>query len=134
LATTHAIGPHRITIDGDWVELQFIGPVGLDASTPMHAHLAEVLANNNGRAYVLADITRLEGLPPDTRRQMSAWNREHKVTAAAVFGGSFTMRTIVTLALKAIKFRDREQVDAMFARDEQQARSWLLNERAKRER
>jgi hypothetical protein len=118
LATTHAIGPHRITIDGDWVELQFIGPVGLDASTPMHAH----------------DITRLEGLPPDTRRQMSAWNREHKVTAAAVFGGSFTMRTIVTLALKAIKFRDREQVDAMFARDEQQARSWLLNERAKRER
>lgn len=122
-----------MTVDGDWVELHFDGPVDVTESRAMHARLVEVLQSNDQRAFVLADITRLAALHVDARRDMAAWNREHKITAAAVFGGSFAVRTIVTLALKAIKFRDRDQVDAKFARDEQEARSWLLAERARRQ-
>lgn len=132
MASTLAIGRHRMTIDGDWVELRLTGPVGIADSTPMHDTLAAVLDANEGRAYVLADITDLESLHHETRRQMAAWNRDRRISAAAVFGGSFAVRTIVTLALKALKLRDREQIEAMFARDEAEARRWLQAERSRR--
>lgn len=120
-------------VDGDWVEIRFIGPVSGADSNAMHARLAQVLLDNDGRAYLLADITRLETLEIAARRDMAAWNSEHKITAAAVFGGSFTVRTLVTLALKALKLRDRDQLEAVFVKDEDEARSWLAAVRARRE-
>jgi hypothetical protein len=132
LATLHRIGTHRLTVDGDWAELVCDGPLVLSDSTEMHALLARMLADNAARGFLLADIDRLAGLGPDVRRQMSAWNAEHRLTAAAVHGGSFAMRTILTLALKAIKFRDSNQLDVLFARDEPEARRWLTDHHTKR--
>lgn len=132
MAIVHAIGQHRMLVDEDWVELRFVGQVGLRDSVMLHAHLAAVLLDHRGRAYVLADITRMEGLEADARRDMSAWNATHRVTAAAVFGGGFAVRTIVTLALKAIKLRDPDQLELVFTREEPEARAWLLAERARR--
>jgi len=133
LATTQKIGPHQLLFDGDWVELRFFGSVSGEHSTAIHARLAQVLAENDGRAHVLADISRLETLELAARRDMAAWNSEHKITAAAVFGGSFTVRTLVTLALKALKLRDRDQLEAVFVKEEDEARRWLAAVRARRE-
>lgn len=132
MATLHRIGAHRLIVDGDWAELTAVGPLEIPESTEVHAVLARMLADNAGRGYLLADITRLDGMGPEVRRQMSAWNAEHRLTAAATFGGSFPMRTILTLALKAIKFKDSKQLDVLFARDEAEARRWLTDYRAKR--
>jgi hypothetical protein len=128
----HEVGSHRMTVDGDWVEMRFVGVVNVADSSRLHALLAEVLANNAGRAHVLADITRLEGLLPEARRDMSEWNSKHKITAAAVFGGGFTVRTIVTLALKAIKLRDPNQFEVTFTRTEEEARRWLCERAGRR--
>ena len=120
-----------MTVDGDWVELELVGSIGLADSTPIHDRLAQILADHGGRAFLLADITRLAGLQPDVRRQMATWNREHRLSATAVFGGSFTVRTIVTLVLKAIRFRDRDAMEVYFAKEEHEARRWLAARRAK---
>lgn len=129
MGVEYEVGTHRMTVDGDWVELRFVGPVNGADSTKLHDRLAEVLATNAGRAYVLADITRLESLLPEARRDMSAWNARHKISAAAVFGGGFTVRTIVTLALKAIKLRDPDHFEVVFTKTEDEARRWLVGAR-----
>lgn len=95
----HDIGKHRLTSEGDWLELWLIGVVDLADSLKIHVVLEQVLAANHERAFILADISRLEGLPVETRRHMSAWNSQHRISAAAVYGGSFTMRTLMNLAL-----------------------------------
>ena len=97
LPTTHAIGRHQLVVDGDWVEMRFDGPIAGDESTALQRAIAGVLASTGGRAYLLADISGLKGLGTDNRQQMAEWHRKHRITAGAVFGGSFTVRVLVTL-------------------------------------
>lgn len=132
VAVSSMIGSHRVTVDGDWVELQFVGEVERSAAVDIHTLLERVLADNHGTAYVLADISALNGLHPDARRQMAEWNREHKITAAAVHGGGFAVRAIVRLAITAIKLINRDQLECVFTADEAEARRWLAEQRSLR--
>lgn len=132
MAVSSTFGAHRVTVDGDWVEIDFVGEVDRAAAADLHALLEQVLADNDGTAYVLADISAMQGLQPDARRQMAAWNRQHKVTAAAVHGGGFAVRAIVRLALTAIKLMNRDQLEVVFTADEAEARRWLAEQRSLR--
>jgi hypothetical protein len=131
MATSHRLGAHRLSFDGELAEFVIEGPLELPESTAMHDLLARMLVDSAGRGFLLVDITRLTGVGPDVRRHMSAWNARHRLNACALFGGSFAMRTILTLAVKAIKFKDKDQLDVLFARDEPEARAWLAAHRAK---
>lgn len=113
------------------MKLQFVGKAGLAETVAFHALLERKLAER-GRCYVLIDLGGLTGIGADTRRFIGEWNREHKITAGAAFGASFTARVLVTLLLTTVKMMSRDPPEVFIARDEPEALRWLAAEQAAR--
>lgn len=129
VATESLGGSHTLIVDGDWVEVRAIGTVDLDTVTRLHAVLERVLADHEGRAFVLADIAAMGNMTPEARRSVTEWDRHHKVTAAAISGGGFAVRTVLTLVLKAVQLLNHDSLDRVFTGDAAEARAWLLARR-----
>lgn len=120
---TNSFGPHRVTVDGEMVQLKFVGKATYAETVAFHELLAEVL--ERGRCFVLVDLRELDGIDPRARRYIGEWNRSHRITAGAAFGASFTGRAFVTLMLNAIRLMNTNAPEIYMARDEPEARRWL---------
>jgi len=118
------LGRHRVRVDGDLVELQFVGAASLAEAVAFHELLAEVLAER-GRCYVLADLSEMTGIDPRARRYVSDWNREHRITAGSAYGASFSGWVIFTLLLNAIRLMNSNAPEVHMARSELEARQWI---------
>lgn len=129
VATESLGGSHTVIVDGDWVEVRAVGTVDLDTVTRFHAVLERVLADHQGRAFVLADIAAMGNMTSEARRSVTEWDRHHKVTAAAISGGGFAVRTVLTLVLKAVQLLNHDSLDRVFTGDAAEARAWLLARR-----
>ena len=53
-----------------------------------------------------------------------------RLSGTALYGCGFAVRALITLTLNAIQFFGRQQLDAVFVRDEADARSWTDAQRA----
>ncbi len=108
------------------------GEVGLDDIKALQALVLEVLAVE-GRCYALCDLSAMKGLTAAARRQAATWGQgaDERLTASAVYGCGFAVRTLITLTLNAIRLISRAPVDVGFVPDEPAGRAWIAAHRAK---
>lgn len=119
----------RLTREGDIVHLQICGPLDLGRATQMLELVGQV-QRETGRAYLLADLTQLEGIPADARRAIGEWSKTNIATAAALYGANFAARTLTSLLYQAVRIVGNKQFELEFARDEAAGRRWLDAHRA----
>lgn len=126
MSTSFVVGRHEGWQEDDLVGVRFHGPItGEDARTFLA--LFGALQQARGRCLLLGDMRDMTGFDADARREVAQWNRTHKLTGVAVYGGSFPIRAVSTLALKAIKLVGRDPEEVLLASDEAEARRWLAS-------
>jgi hypothetical protein len=124
VATTLSIGHLEVTRDDDRVEIVMRGPLSLEVTRPLLEYLNQV-RRESGHCFVLADVSQLTELPPETRRHVSEWHKTHTLDGLVVSGGSFATRALVTLMHNAMRLLGKRDLDLEFAPDEASARRWL---------
>lgn len=120
----------RLTREGDIVHLQIRGRLDLARITMLHEQVAQVL-REAGQAYLLADLSQLDGISPDARRANGEWSKTHHVTGAALYGAGFAARTLASLLYQAVRLVGNKHFELEFARDEAAGRRWIDAHRAK---
>lgn len=120
----------RLTREGDLVHLQVRGPLDLEQTNVMLEQVARVL-REVGRAYLLADMSQLEGILPEARRAVSEFNKTHRVTGCALYGANFATRTLTSLLYQAVRLVGNKHFELEFARDEAAGRRWIDAHRAR---
>lgn len=86
--------------------------------------------NESGRdVLMLCDARRMGTVPAPTRKAMADGFRPVRFIAIAVFGASFTVRVISTLAMKSIQIVNRQVYPVEFFATEAEARAWLVAQR-----
>jgi hypothetical protein len=120
-----------MTREGDVVHLQICGSLDLEQTRHMLDRVGLVL-REMGRAYLLADLTQLAGIPHDSRRAIGEWAKTHHATGAALYGANFPMRTVTSLLFQAVRLIGNKHFELEFARDEAAARRWIDAHRARR--
>ncbi len=125
------IGGHRVWQEQDLIGMHFHGPLTRADVTAMRALIVRVLAEH-GSCYLLSDMTHCTSFEPEARKFMAEWSRDgkDKVAGSAVYGVNFAMRTLVTLAINAIKFIGKHKKgDLAFVKDAAEGRRWIAARR-----
>ncbi len=107
--------------------LSFEGPVSGAEIRHMRAMVAEMIAAQGG-CYMISDMTGCTTLEPPARKFMAEWSRDggDKVSGTAVYGVSFAMRALVTLAINAVKLIGKYPTgDFVFVKNDAEARQWV---------
>ena len=120
----------RLTREGDVVHVQICGSRDLQRARQILDRVGQVL-QETGRAYLLAYLTQLAGIPHDSRRAIGEWAKTHHATAAALYGANFAMRTVTSLLFQAVRLIGNKQFELEFARDEAAGRRWIDAHRAR---
>ncbi|MGK4000394.1 STAS/SEC14 domain-containing protein [Sorangium sp. So ce1024] len=104
------------------------GDLTVDAARALAAACRRI--NDSGREVVmLCDSRRMGTVPAPTRKAMAEGFRPVRFIAIAVFGASFTVRVITTLATKSIQILNRQAYPVEFFETEAEARAWLVAKR-----
>ena len=129
--TSLTIGQHRGQRTGDLIELEVHGTLTLADVTALRALALETLAQEQGRCFLIADVTAMTGIDADARRQLAAWSKvdAERLAGTAIHGCGFAIRALLTLTLNAIKLFGRHEIDTVFASDGAEARSWIAAQR-----
>lgn len=126
-----AIGPHRVQLQGDVIEMIFSGSLTLPEVLVMRDLMHQVRGEYR-RCYMLADAAGLTGIAPEARKALSDWGRsdpEDQISGVGVHGISFAMRALSVLTLGAIKLLSKRAVMVHFASDAAEARAWIAARR-----
>jgi hypothetical protein len=127
------IGNHKFLVEGDIVYSVWDGPSTLAEVQAFHGLFERVLAEH-GRAFSLIDMRKAHSPTPDTRQWLTEWSERYQIAAVACFGASFTVRTIATLLVRAIRLLRKGPGGVMgFFETEASARAFLNAERARLE-
>ncbi len=129
--TPLTIGQHRGRRAGDLLEIEVRGVLTLADVTALRTLSREVLAQE-GRCFLIGDVTAMTGIDAEARRLMATWSKveTERLQGTALYGCGFAVRALITLTFNAIQFFGRQQLDTMFARDAAEARSWIDAQRA----
>lgn len=108
------------------MQMWFVGSIERSDLEHMREVMAEMLAEGAG-CYLLGDMHECTGVAADARKYMADWSKSggDMVSGSAVYGVSFPVRTVVNLALSAIKFLRREPGELVMVRDEGEGRQWV---------
>jgi hypothetical protein len=128
--TTHVLGTHEIRIEGDTIFLIQQGDYSLDDALKTHAEIEGVL-NKLGRVFVLVDQSHAGQTSPEARRSITEWNKRHRASGSAVFGGSRVSRAAATLVITAIRLFKPDTAPTIFTESEAEARAWIAERRQK---
>jgi hypothetical protein len=125
------IGRHRGQRAGDLIEMTVHGALSLADITALHTASMEVIAEQ-GRCFLIGDVTAMTGLDAEARRMMATWSKTEteRLSGTAMYGCGFAVRTLITLTLNAIHYFGKHPMDAVFVRDEAEARSWVNTQRS----
>ncbi|WP_438015355.1 STAS/SEC14 domain-containing protein [Sorangium sp. So ce315] len=104
------------------------GDLSVDAALALAAACRRI--NDSGRdVLMLCDSRHMGTVPAPTRKAMADGFRPVRFIAIAVFGASFTVRVISTLAIKSIQILNRQAYPVEFFETEAEARAWLAAQR-----
>lgn len=125
------IGRHRGQRAGDLIEMTVHGALSLADITALHTASMEVIAEQ-GRCFLIGDVTAMTGLDAEARRMMATWSKvdTERLAGTALYGSGFAMRTLITLTLNAIHYFGKQPMETVFVRDEAEARSWVNTQRS----
>ncbi|WP_437686901.1 STAS/SEC14 domain-containing protein [Sorangium sp. So ce176] len=86
--------------------------------------------NDSGReVLVFCDARHTGTVPPSSRKALAEGLRHVRFAAVAIFGASFSVRVISTLAMKSVQILTRQSYPVEFFDTEAEARAWLLAQR-----
>ncbi|WP_437587235.1 STAS/SEC14 domain-containing protein [Sorangium sp. So ce1000] len=103
-----------------------------DISDPMARSIAAVFrrVSDSGRElFVLSDARRVGTLTAGARSALAEELRGLRFSGVAVFGASFSLRVVITLASRSVQFFTGEAYPLAFFDTEDDARAWLLAQR-----
>lgn len=125
--TPLTIGQHRGQRADDVIELELHGAFTRTDAAALLQAAQETLKQTQGSCFLIADVHALTGIDAEARRMMAAWSKVEadRLSGTAIYGCGFAMRTIITLTLNAIQYFGKAPVDAVFVRDEAEARHWV---------
>jgi hypothetical protein len=124
------VGTHEVHIDNDLVHLLQHGDYTLDDAIKTHAEIEAVLIKL-GRAFILVDQSRAGITFPEVRKFIGDWNKKHKASGAAMYGGSLASRAAATLVLSVIRLFRPDTLPTVFMQSEAEARNWINTQREK---
>ena len=124
------IGNHLVTLEEDVLQLKLRGAFLPDELRAV-LQLAEQLIATKGHYFGLVDITDLDPVPAETRRIGVEWARVHRIGGNACFGGSAATRILIALAMNSISLLTGSAVAVAFFETEQEASSWIAEQRGK---
>jgi hypothetical protein len=118
----------------DTLYFEIVGsPHAADAIKIMDA--ATRLSEGKDYLLVINDITRASEFPAEARKVVAARLATLPVRATALFGASFQLRVLVTLAFKIRDFIRGEPANpTRFCATEAEARAWIDEQRSRIER
>lgn len=129
---TEQIGGHLLEIDGPVLVCRYVGEISLAEIGAVHQTLEAVL-REQGHAYQLIDMTRLQMPSAEVRRWISKWAQRHTLEAVISFGASHAIFVVTNLLGRAIHLlRADKRPAVLFERDESAALSALANLREQR--
>ncbi len=92
----------------------------------------DAVADEHPRSYLLTDMKECTGIDAEARKYMAVWSKEpdRGLVGTAVYGNGFMMRSLITLALQAIRLLGQREALIHFFKDEAEARRWVAAHRA----
>ncbi len=87
------------------------------------------LSDSGREVLVLCDTHRTGTISPSARKVMANEMRAVRFDAIAIFGASFAVRVISTLAAKSVQILTQQSYPVHFFDTEAEARAWLLAQR-----
>ncbi|WP_437568204.1 MULTISPECIES: STAS/SEC14 domain-containing protein [unclassified Sorangium] len=87
------------------------------------------LSDSGREVLVLSDTRRIGTILPSARKVMASEMRAVRFDAIALFGASFAVRVVSTLAAKSVQILTQQSYPVQFFETEAEARAWLLAQR-----
>jgi hypothetical protein len=87
------------------------------------------LSDSGRQVLVLSDARRTGTISASARKVMAEELRNVRFDAIALFGASFAVRVVSTLAAKTVQLLSRQSYPVEFFETEGEARAWLLAQR-----
>ncbi|WP_437606671.1 STAS/SEC14 domain-containing protein [Sorangium sp. So ce834] len=103
-----------------------------DLSDDMAREIAaacQSLSDSGREVLVLSDTRRIGTISPSARKVMASEMRAVRFDAIALFGASFAVRVVSTLAAKSVQILTQQSYPVQFFETEAEARAWLLAQR-----
>ncbi|WP_437828656.1 STAS/SEC14 domain-containing protein [Sorangium sp. So ce1153] len=105
-----------------------VGDISEDTARAI-ADACRRLMDSGREVLVLSDASRTGTILPSARKAMADSLRGVRFDAIAVFGGSFPLRVVSTLAAKTVQILTGQSYPVEFFATEAEARAWLLARR-----
>ena len=122
-------GPHEVDIEApDLVTLRWRGVLGPNDLVRAFEQLREH-CSSWPHLLVVNDISKLESIPPDTRRVVPEATGWMPMRGVVMFGGSFAVRTLAMLLLKVVNLLRGGENPSHFVTTEEEARAWIEQRR-----
>lgn len=125
------IGQHRIVVEQDVLIAHANAPWRIEEMKQFLA-LSEETLSRLGSVYIVTIIGRGYALPPESRKYVAEWSRNHFVTGNLIAGAPLPMRTLVTLLARASQLVGAKNAAVTFVNDEAAALAWIAEHKAQR--
>ena len=125
-----SVGTHQLTIEDDVLFLRQYGDYILSDARQMNVEM-EAVIRRCGRAFVMVDQSQAGQTPPDARRCIAEWNKEHQTAGSVIFGSSAISRAVATLVVNASRILNPRGSPIVFTQSEAEARAWIASRREK---
>jgi hypothetical protein len=122
----HRIGSHTLTVEGDTAFITLVSDLQVD-QVRIILSVIDSIGGGQGNFYVLADLRKLEGITPESRRLAGEWKGIARAGGTAIIGASVITRSLVTLVSRAstLLSKTRKTGEVAFFKTEDEARTWL---------
>lgn len=128
MGTEYQVGGTEVRIDGDLIFIRTRGALVPEAATQIIASYQQ-LTEEQGRYFMLADMSEVGAVPAAQRRQLVVGTRAYPPLAAAFYGGSLATRAMNALLISALNLLSGQRHNLATFQCEEQARQWLATER-----
>jgi len=125
------IGAHRILIEED-VLLAYVSGPWLLPEMKEFLGLCEQTLARLGSVYLVTLVGPGYALPPESRRYIADWGREHALTGNVIVGAPFAMRALIGIIARAAQLTGSRSSEVVFTTTETEARAWITQHKTAR--
>lgn len=122
-------GPHRVVVEDD-IMISYADQPMTTPDIVQMLKLCDAIHAQFGRVYVVTVIGPRYDLPPECRKLIAEWGRDHTMTLSIIVGASFAMRTLLSMVARAQKLLGGKATEVEFAASEADARAMIARHKA----
>ena len=124
------VGRQRVLVNGDLLCLEILSDITLQEITTIFNSMLPIQAEY-GYALMLIHLVGSHAFPPEARRFLSQFHRQHETRGAtAVVGASPAMALFIDLVLRAVGLVSGYKPKARYFQTYAEAMTWLEEQRA----